>query len=1317
MGDRRREDRNEPRGAGGGAWLIRLLRTAFPRFVAAAGFMVASTGALAPASAQLPAANSPYFYTYHETTTPLAVSTTHLAVHRADQRIDGVREATTRRGISADRVRPTAIEGWFRVDLDGVAASDRTVLDLTRSLRADDSIDFVSPVFVDSDSNTLTPTRDLLLRLDPALTASAAEEIVSVAGTQVRVIGADVRLVRTELRSGLEVLELANALATGEGVLSAEPDSILSVRFDSLPVPDDPYYPSLWGLNDPNGDIDLDAPEAWQLADLVGGATKIKVAVFDSGVQLDHPDLPAVHGIDVTSQNHKGGPGNKCDNHGTMVAGCVAAIRDNALGVVGMSPDIELWSIRFMISNVPCDGSGTGKASWIVEGLQKCMNNGVHITNMSNAFAPSISVAAMYDATHAEGMMHFAASGNESASSVGFPSLIASVEAVGAITPGGNKAWFSNTGSELDFVGPGTDIWTTDRTGSKGADGQLDYVETDGTSFASPYVAGVAALIRSVNPSLSPSQVRAAMISTAKDLGAQGFDTSFGYGLPSAEAALLKYAFSAPKTTDPDFTLAEGVPNVHVAAGLPVTSYEYASFGYSSSMSEGRLLIGSPKLSAPYGNHLYLSTGFVSTVNGGDVYLFDKSAGGWNLEKSFNAQSYGFDAGQFGRLLFGQDVALDGGRIAALVTVTYDALQPDDDVTQHWVLILEEGPQPGQWTQTGKIPLTTGSYPLRHQMSPVPGFRHPFGADSHYGANKLWPFDNRGSYEGDLYSGHTSLAWTDHGLVVYEWTDVGDPANYPHNAPASVKIRTFVKSGPNWSEAAPIDYVASLPQPWSGTVMPAKFDADSSTLAVVLNNTQFDKTDTNGHTSISGDSLDVYEWNGIAWNLKANIPASSGPPPFNSNTTGWGSDVAVADDLIAVSAPKAVIYSQSGTSSAPPFWSSVSGTVEIYRRSPTGQWESGETVIPASPTDFSNPAYNYGLVDFGARVALDGTQLLASGMHFQTVGTPGNYSSWTPVSYSLFPIDLTDEGSVRGSPVHMEQPNGSYCRPAEYGGVGAIPFGYQYTNPFIALDDGVAAIERRWVLPESGGSYPFELPGISEVAYNSIKLYELDSQVTHVPLELGQTLVGALESADEKHVASFFGLTDSKISLTLKHDKDELLTLDLVDPTGHTEGSIEISGKPKGFTLQHTLLSTGLYELIVRSPAGLLESYSCKTGVKFGHLAKKKSYKISAPSPADVIEIPVQVMPGASLSATIKRIKGPKATLSVAMVGPTNSSVDLLGAMSTGSSGTVKIKSLPMPDGGTYKLRISGLPTASAKWKVTMKPKQPTQGSGSVVVP
>lgn len=354
-------------------------------------------------------------------------------------------------------------------------------------------------------------------------------------------------------RTGAGVLDQVDMLVALPGLRWVESDRVLgAVDFDV--IPGDPLFPNCWGLHNTgqtiNGsagqvDFDMDLPAAWELEQ---GDPGVLVVVMDNGTQLNHPDLNLVAGADFSGNGSGGGPHNGCSNHGTAVAGCVAALIDNALGTVGSAPGCRVAPVAVHVSNTgsPCPNNNAGQASWKVAALLWAELIGARITNQSYGSSFDSAWSDKMDETQANGMVHFAASGNSGLSLIGFPANDSSVIAVGSVQNDGQLADYStascpncgsNTGSDQNLVAPGKDITTTDRTGNAGYV-MGDYATVNGTSFASPYAAGVGALLLSRHPSLSAFEVELILQMSARDLGASGRDDSFGYGLVRADYAL-----------------------------------------------------------------------------------------------------------------------------------------------------------------------------------------------------------------------------------------------------------------------------------------------------------------------------------------------------------------------------------------------------------------------------------------------------------------------------------------------------------------------------------------------------------------------------------------------------------------------------------------------------------------------------------------------------------------------------------------------------------------------------------------------------------
>jgi len=222
----------------------------------------------------------------------------------------------------------------------------------------------------------------------------------------------------------------------------------------------------------------LGIPDVWMLTQGQG----IRVAVLDTGIDQSHQDLQSaiVATADFTGQGI-----NDIDGHGTHCAGIVAA-RKNGLGFVGVAPQAEL-----LIGKVLSKGSGTNR--WVAEGIYWAMANDADIISLS--LGSTISDHYLYQAIqHAlhDGKFVICAAGNSGSlyeNSIDYPGRLGGVITVASHNISGNPSGFSSRGGELDFMAPGTDIWSTYKNNG--------YASLSGTSMATPFVAGLAALIAS----------------------------------------------------------------------------------------------------------------------------------------------------------------------------------------------------------------------------------------------------------------------------------------------------------------------------------------------------------------------------------------------------------------------------------------------------------------------------------------------------------------------------------------------------------------------------------------------------------------------------------------------------------------------------------------------------------------------------------------------------------------------------------------------------------------------------------------------------
>jgi thermitase len=310
------------------------------------------------------------------------------------------------------------------------------------------------------------------------------------------------RLVVVRPRSGRATNALRKRLARSSEVAYAEPDFFLFSSADK--TPDDPFYPLQYALIDSPDDHDIDAPTAWGTR-----SSCAKVAILDTGIDTDHPDLKSnvyksedkpnngkdddkngyvddTYGLNVIKGK---GSGEDDNGHGTHVSGIVAGRGNNDVGVSGTCWSSKLLAVKFMNSK------GKGSTSDAIAGIDYAVKQGFKIINCS--FGSSSKSSSLHDAVdyaQNHNTLLVVAAGNDSENIDKHPLYPASygdsnILAVAASTSEDGLADFSNFGSTaVDVAAPGENIYSTYLGGG--------YRTLSGTSMAAPYAAGVAAMLR-----------------------------------------------------------------------------------------------------------------------------------------------------------------------------------------------------------------------------------------------------------------------------------------------------------------------------------------------------------------------------------------------------------------------------------------------------------------------------------------------------------------------------------------------------------------------------------------------------------------------------------------------------------------------------------------------------------------------------------------------------------------------------------------------------------------------------------------------------
>jgi thermitase len=317
---------------------------------------------------------------------------------------------------------------------------------------------------------------------------------------------------------------LIAALSRNPAVEYAEPDEVVTATTA------DEYFPRQYALQNTgqsftntaddisvpkgNADADVDAVEAWAIT----SGNDIKVAVLDSGVDLDHPDInPKV----VLRANFSGAATNEDKyGHGTHVAGIVAASH-NTYGVAGVCPGCTILAGKVL------DDRGIGSSSGLANGINWAVSNGAKVINMSIGVRASRTLETAINNAWSKGVVLVAAAGNGGNQTKIYPAAYPNVIAVAATDNKDAKASFSTYGASwVDLAAPGVNVYSTfpdqDFALAEPNNRSLSYDVGNGTSMSSPIVAATAALAWSVNPAATNTIIRGKVQSTADKIGGTG---------------------------------------------------------------------------------------------------------------------------------------------------------------------------------------------------------------------------------------------------------------------------------------------------------------------------------------------------------------------------------------------------------------------------------------------------------------------------------------------------------------------------------------------------------------------------------------------------------------------------------------------------------------------------------------------------------------------------------------------------------------------------------------------------------------------------
>lgn len=440
-----------------------------------------------------------------------------------------------------------------------------------------------------------TETLHVLVHFAPGTsTAERVSTVREVGGTiegEIPAIG--VTRVAITIERGSDPASVLRALAAHRDVKVAEPDARVHLDW----TPNDPYWSTdpyvglgQWG----DKEIALD-----KARDMTGALQQVIVAVIDTGVDAGHPDLAGVvlPGVTILSAQSSGCAADAIatddNSHGTHVAGIIAADANNGIGIAGVAPNARILPIKAL------DCTGSGSESDIAQAITYAVDHGARVINISlgsSSDSATLEAAVQYATAH--NVLIVAAVGNCGASAANssrclytanlaeYPGASPGVLGVGATSTDDSIATFSTQGPQVAVSAPGVRIVsTTPRypTYQSARGTTLSYAAFSGTSQATPFVAGAAALLLGIDPTLTAQLVADRLKTSADDLGVPGTDVAYGAGridLARAVTATLP-TFSAKYDTS--FTTRAATSGSRYVAKVAVTNTSQATWPASGS--------------------------------------------------------------------------------------------------------------------------------------------------------------------------------------------------------------------------------------------------------------------------------------------------------------------------------------------------------------------------------------------------------------------------------------------------------------------------------------------------------------------------------------------------------------------------------------------------------------------------------------------------------------------------------------------------------------------------------------------------------------
>lgn len=461
----------------------------------------------------------------------------------------------------------------------------------------------ILPCFLFSNTLSLQPdivkadtSSDIIVLFSEESSDAEQAKLLADSGASILWHENDAALLRTSATASDKLL---STLLDSPIVCAADYDMPLSLNA----ISEDAYSSAQWGLDNSGRysyiaemntstilstpDVDMNVPEAWELYDsLVTNPRQVIVAIIDTGVDVNHPDLAHniwinegeipgdgidndnngyiddIYGWDFFNEDntvcHYAEDGihtdlNDNDNHGTHIAGIIAAVKDNNIGIAGVASNID---VKIMVLKIHGDKNGSGTISNAVRAIRYATAMGADICNIS--WGTSKSNSALKQAIKESDMLFVAAAGNSGVDTEEIPIYPAcynldNLISVTFIDAGGLLSAKSNYGaSTIDLAAPGVHIYST----CVG-----DYCSFSGSSMAAPHVTGIAALLYSFGENLYPANVKEVLLDSIKPLSTLEGKMLYA-GIPDAQAALFNASFRLKKDyIAPSLSLQSGFKN------------------------------------------------------------------------------------------------------------------------------------------------------------------------------------------------------------------------------------------------------------------------------------------------------------------------------------------------------------------------------------------------------------------------------------------------------------------------------------------------------------------------------------------------------------------------------------------------------------------------------------------------------------------------------------------------------------------------------------------------------------------------------------